>query len=78
MHYGTNNGKAAGLSGIFSPRDLPWEFIPDKPKAFPLFVRLLWIKNRRGCSEGLPEESPEGGFRLNPRDSMSIEGSDFP
>ena len=38
---------------------------PDKPKAFPLFVRLWSSKTKEDAAEGLPEENPEGGFRLS-------------
>ena len=38
-------------------------FFPDKPKAFPLFVILWGLKT--DAAEGLPEENPEGGFRLS-------------
>ena len=39
--------------------------IPEKPKAFPLFVRLWGSKTEEDAAEGLPEENHEGGFRLS-------------
>ena len=43
----------------------PWEIFPDKPKAFPLLVRLFGSKTEEDAAEGLPEENPKGGFRLS-------------
>ena len=37
----------------------------DKPKAFPLFVRLWGSKTEEDAADGLPEENLEGGFRLS-------------
>ena len=47
------------------PRGLLSTFFPDKPKAFPLFVRLWGSQTEEYAAEGLHEESPDGGFRLS-------------
>ena len=40
-------------------------FFTDKPEAFPVFFRLWGSKSEDDAVEGLPEENPEGGFRLS-------------
>ena len=64
---GTKSGKAAGLSGAESSSREKKKKIPDKPEAFPLFVRLWGSKTKEDAAEGLPEENPAGGFRISLR-----------
>ena len=52
----------------------------DEPKAFPLHVRLLGSNVEEIAAERLPEENPEGGFRLSLKsesEGQSIQGRDF-
>ena len=41
------------------------KFFPEEHKAFPLFFRLWGSTTEEDAAEGLPEENPEGGFRLS-------------
>ena len=49
MSFGTNSGKAAGLYGKFFlgmfQSTFRVKFVPDKHKAFPLYVRFWGSKN---------------------------------
>ena len=61
------------LRGCYIEGEHEFSFFP------PLFVRLWGSKTEEDAAEGLPEENPEGGFRLSlARECLSIEGPDFP
>ena len=62
---GKDSGKAAGLSGKKFPQEVfitqatsRGKVILDKPKAFPMFVRLWGSKTEEDAAVGLPSDSP--------------------